>query len=655
MSDITAGLGAPSSDELFRFIVESAEDYAVLATDADGCIISWNAGAQRIFGYSEAEILGRPADVLYTPEDRAAGIPAQELQMAREQGRARDERWHLHKDGSRFWVQGMVRPLLDDNHELRGFVKVARNMTATLQAEQALHRSEEQFRLLVNSVKNYAIFLLDSEGRVETWNAGCERVKGWQEKDVVGKYYALFHTEEDQLAGKPYLNLQIAEAQGHLECEDWRVRSDGTRFMAQISLSPVRDSAGNLRGFAKVLKDITGRKQAEAERATLLECEKKARQEAEHATRVKNDFLATVSHELRTPLSSILGWSQLIRSGALDEETVRGGLDTIERSGRALAQLVDDLLDVSRIITGKLNLNLETVEPASVIQEACNAARPAAQEKGVQLQLLLDPDVDCVACDPARLQQVVRNLLSNAIKFTPKDGRVEVRVQPGELGVEIKVSDNGQGISAQFLPHMFDRFRQADQAITRAHGGLGLGLAIVRELVEMQGGTVRAESDGEGLGSTFTVNLPRGQQGVAAPRTNGEQRSADVRDLRVLAIEDDDDTRELLVTILTLRGARVLPTCCVEDGIRALEREKPDVVLCDIGMPGEDGYSFVRRLRDLGPERGGDIPAVALTAFARDEERTRALEAGFDVHLAKPIQPTVLLETVSRLAGRGMQ
>jgi signal transduction histidine kinase/ActR/RegA family two-component response regulator len=401
-------------------------------------------------------------------------------------------------------------------------------------------------------------------------------------------------------------------------------------------------------------------RRAERERARLLALEQAARQEAEEANRIKDEFLATLSHELRTPLNAILGWGQVLRAGKLHEAAADRALETIERNARAQAQLIADLLDISRIITGKLRLDFKPVELHRIIEAALDSAGPAADAKGIQLAVSLGALTNPVLGDGDRLQQVVWNLLSNAIKFTPHGGRVEVRLRELAPEAVIQVIDSGIGIRPEFLPHVFDRFRQAESSHTRSHGGLGLGLSIVQHLVELHGGTVEVESPGEGQGATFTVKLPLRLE--LAEELPLEQRPALsqvwglpdlLKDVRVLVVEDEADTRDLLVTALAQCGAEVVAAGSVPEALAAFDRVMPDVLVSDIGFPGEDGYSLIRKLRARAPSRGGRLPAVALTAYVREEDRRRALTAGFQTHLAKPVDPSELIMTVAQMAGRG--
>jgi signal transduction histidine kinase/ActR/RegA family two-component response regulator len=425
-----------------------------------------------------------------------------------------------------------------------------------------------------------------------------------------------------------------------------------------ITISPVKDPTGRIIGVSKVARDITSIKRVLREREDLLERETAARTEAERVGRMKDEFLATLSHELRTPLSAILGWATLLRSeGGATQQEFEEGVEIIERNARSQAQLIEELLDMSRVINGKLRLDVQPVDLQAVVSDAVTSIRPSADAKGIRVTHVLDPKGGTITGDPNRLQQVLWNLLTNAVKFTPKGGRVQIFLRRVNSHVEISVMDSGQGISAEFLPHLFTRFSQADTSIARKHGGLGLGLALVKSLIELHGGNVKASSEGEGQGSTFVVSLPltavyRDEIEpilTPAPATAVLGSSPDLSDFHVLVVDDEADARNLIQHILTKCNARVTTAATATEGIAAVKQHHPDMILSDIGMPVEDGYDFLAKLRQLSRAEGGDTPAVALTAFARSEDRRRALMAGFQMHLPKPVEAAELLAVVSNV------
>jgi signal transduction histidine kinase len=454
----------------------------------------------------------------------------------------------------------------------------------------------------------------------------------------------------------PALSLRFSSLAGLIQI--------GLFMVSGVLISSLTESLHRMRSRAEAAARES-RSRAE-ERARFLEEAEAARRSAEEASRAKDQFLATVSHELRTPLNAILGWAQLLQAASVDPERLQRGLETIVRNSKLQAQLIDDLLDVSRIVSGKMRLDVREVDLVRVIESSLEAVRPAAEAKQIHLWRVLDPLAGPVAGDPDRLQQVVWNLLSNAVKFTPKGGKVEVRLARINSHVEILVADTGSGISPEFLPHVFDRFRQRDSSSTRQHGGLGLGLAIVRHLTELHGGTVQVTSPGEGRGTTFVVQLPcpiaqlaslPGEEARVHPTADSEKTCSDdpalnLLGLRVLVVDDEADARETLEQILRHCDAEVRTAASAAEALPLLQAWRPHVLLSDIGMPGEDGYSLIRRVRELPPERGGKTPAVALTAFARSEDRRRALSAGFQMHLAKPVEINELATVVVNLVGR---
>jgi PAS domain S-box-containing protein len=549
---------------------------------------------------------------------------------------------------------GLVISILAER--LRGIIKIEMD-------------SRERYRLLVEGVEDYAILMLDSGGRVISWNSGAEQITGYKEHEILESDLSVFFTPEEIKKGKPQHLLEVAAAAGRCEEEGWQVRKDGSRYWAGVVTTALRDEAGRLRGFAKVTHDITRRKEAEEERKRLLRQEKAAREEAESAGRLKDEFLATISHELRTPLTSILGWARLFCSGQVPDHQARQAMDVIAKSAQAQAQLIDDILDTSRIITGRLQLEVQPVDIERIFQAVVDVVRPSAELKGVDLNMVIDARREVVLGDAGRLRQAIWNLLSNAVKFSNEGGRVEARLARAGNQVEITVSDTGVGIDPQFMPHVFERFRQADGAHTRGHGGLGLGLATTRHIVEMHGGDVSASSPGKGQGATFKIILPLTST-ATAPRTPGAERQRQVLDgprergrkatevrqrldgLRILIVEDNPDTLEMLRFIFDERGAEVIVAASALEALHALERRSPDVLVSDIAMPDQDGYELIRQVRERGPEHGGGIPAIAVTAYASAEDRVRALSSGFQMHMAKPIDPDEMIAIVASLTGR---
>jgi PAS domain S-box-containing protein len=658
------------SEERFKLLVEGVKDYAIFMLDEQGRIVTWNAGAERIKGYSANEIIGQHFSRFYPPEALARGLPAHELEVAKQVGSFEDEGWRVRKDGSLFWANVIITALRDRDGNLLGFSKITRDLTQRRSQEEALRQSEERFRLLVEGVKDYAIFMLDPNGFIASWNSGAERIKGYAAEEIIGKHFSQFYPAEARESGWPEHELQMAAQQGSFIDEGWRLRKDGTKIWAHVTITALRDSEGRLLGYAKLTRDLSDRKRTEAlevagqEREAILEAERSARMAAQRATRIKDEFLATLSHELRTPLNAILGWTQILQRSArpMQPETLDRALDVIDRNARAQVQLIEDLLDLSRIMSGKVRLDLQQVSLVDVVQRTVHSAEPAAAAKDIRLKVILDPTPSTVSADSGRLQQILWNLLTNAIKFTPKGGQVQVLLQRVNSHIELSVSDTGIGISSDFLPYVFERFSQRDSSTNRSAGGLGLGLAIAKQLVELHGGTIRVRSQGQGLGATFVVELPLSLLQVEAEdpeRTHPTQSmpGADVlalpklADVRIFVVDDEPDARELLQKILEQQSAKVTAFASAQEALGALRQARPDIIVSDIGMPQTDGYQFMRTLRAT-EAKGERIPALALTAFARAEDRKRALLAGYQAHLAKPFDVAELILVVADLVGR---
>jgi PAS domain S-box-containing protein len=521
-----------------------------------------------------------------------------------------------------------------------------------------LRASEERFRTLADDAP-ILIWLADA-ARARTWfnRAWLEFTGRTMEREIGNGWVDGVHPDDFRRCLKIY--TASFEARQPFEM-DYRLRRHDGEYRWIIDRgTPMFGSGGSFSGYMGGCVDIHERKEAEQNSEARLHAEQAARAEAERIALLKDEFLATVSHEMRTPLSAILGWSQLLRKGDLTEEAIPQAIETIERNARTQSKLIEDLLDMSHILSGRMRIDVQRVKLPDVIEAALAAAEPAAAAKSIRIVRVLDTRTNPVSGDPIRLQQVVWNLLNNAIKFTPSGGKVTVTLERVNSHLEISVADSGEGIPPEFLPHVFDRFRQANATSSRHHGGLGLGLAIVKQLVELHGGTVRAKSPGLGEGSTFTIHLPVSAVHGSHIRetftpTDGGQHGHDspvpsLSGADVLIVDDDRDTREMLRTVLEKSGAVVRTALSAEEGFTAFDERAPDVLISDIGMPGEDGYTLIRKIREH--PTGSRIPAVALTAFARSEDRRRAITAGFQMHLAKPVEPAELVTVIASLAKR---
>jgi PAS domain S-box-containing protein len=982
-----------STDD-YRLLVESVHEYAIALLDAEGRVVTWNRAAQRMTGHAAADVIGKDLSFVYPPEEVARGKPGAELAEARMRGRFAEECVRVRRDGSHFWADVVITPLYERDGTLRGFGKIMRDSTAQRTAHEQLQRSEERFRSLVEAARDYAIYMLDEQGRVATWNPGAERTHGFRAEEIIGGHFSVFFLPEDARAQKPAAELAQARAQGRFEEEGWRMRKDGSRFWASVVLTPVYDAHGVLAGYAKVTRDLTTRLEveeharaliraeaartaAEASEARIRESEARYRalshrlevilegiadgvtvqdsegsitfantaaaeasgfatidqflnashedqlrrfrmfdddgqpldpallpgrrvlagepqasaliqvreeatgrtwwtqirstavldsegkpelainvfhdvtaerrrmlheqylaqatatlsasldyqtmlstlanllapglgdwcvvhlledgvlnalavvhaqpekvrfarematkyptppdapsgayqvvrtgkselypelpdtvlvtlarneehlkmareigirsviivpmrardrilgtitlvaaesgrrydehdltfleelgrraggavenaqlytraqeaarleagaaRRAEEASRVKDEFLATVSHELRTPLNAILGWSSLLLQRAPDSSQLKG-LEVIHRNARTQAKIIDDILDVSRIITGKLRLEPKPADLVQIVRDAMEVIRPSALAKRIHVELVTEGEACLLVADPERLQQVTWNLLSNAVKFTDPGGTIKVRLRHEGARLSLQVSDTGRGIAPEFLPFVFDRFKQADSSTTRRVGGLGLGLAIVRHIVELHGGQASAHSEGLGRGATFTVTLP--VRAVVPPQASSESHAefeartplvsaGSLRGVKVLVVDDEADARDLLQTVLTEAGANVETAGSAVDGLAKLLRFRPHVLVSDIGMPEMDGYQLIERVKALPEEQGGGVAAIALTAYTRQVDKSKALALGFAAHLGKPVNPNDLLAAVAALA-----
>ena len=801
-------------------LMEQVRHEAMFLIDRVGRVASWNEGVGAILGWSSAEWIGQPLQVMFTPEDVRAGAPQAEMMQAAANGRCDDSRWLCRRSGERFFALGALTPMRDDEGRLVGYFKALRDLTPAKRAEEALEqllvredqarslaesqtayfsaaievlaegvligdlhgvqrcnaaaldmlgaRSLQDFqaeplalverfglrsqiggplldadampfgrvfpaepqalelwarhaltgrnlqlrcavspisvggraagvvvvlsdlssgvrlphgdddlsalrrkvkardadiRTLVKSLGEHAIFTLDTGGRIASWHRGAQLMKGYSKAEAVGMPFANLFSAADQASGRPAAELALAVCSGEFTGEGHRVRKDGSTFDAAVVLTALRDTHGELLGFINLTQDITPRRELERQRDTMLREADGARDEARRLSHSKGEFLATISHELRTPLSAILGWAHVLERGMCDFETVQQGLSAISRNARLQVQLIEDLLDMNRIESGQLQLDVQHTELGGVIAAAVDSALPQAAAKGIGLRAVLSPGGDAVLGDPVRLKQVLGILLGNAIRFTPVGGQVSVTRLQGDGLLQLSVTDTGQGIEPELLALLFNRFQQQATSTAsttmRRHGGMGIGLALVRSLVQLHGGTVRAESPGLGKGATFTVWLPQAttrieaQSGAAQITCSDHGQNPGPRavvqrldGITVLLVDDEPDLRSATARVLQGAGAQVIMAAGAAEALQELKQRRPSVIVSDIGMPQVDGYELLRQVRQLPEAEGGRTPAAAYSAFTRPDDATQALAAGFQRHLSKPLAPAALIAAI---------
>ena len=622
-----------------RAIIEGAFD-SIISFDSKAEILDMNEAAETMFGVPRDRLRGSPiAKILALPDFDPVHLsePGHETRLNRV----------ITTTGRR---PGGEPPLALEVTVTEAVVEGSSLFTAFIRnvSEQTRRHTELVIQNQILHNMSEGVCLADESGIIIFNNKAQEELLGYSPGEMIGKNISLV------LGNSPSSSSDAPhEFRGELEIR----RRDGSTITTLTQISEILFSG--MRYFLCVQDDITDRKEAESERARLLESERAARSQLERASQIKDEFLATLSHELRTPLNAILGWSQLIKRGILNRDRLDQGLEVIEKNARVQAQIIGDLLDMSRIVSGKVRLETRPVSIASIVQAAVDTITPTAQLKNITIETHLSPLLGTLNGDPNRLQQVFWNLLSNAVRFSHPGGQVVVEGNTTSDGVDISVRDFGEGIKPEFVPHVFDRFRQADASTTRKHGGLGLGLSIVKHLVELHGGQVRAASAGPGTGASFTVSLPRTGAISETEKPSGTHLTGNrhpyqsdmpsLEGMRVIAVDDEEDARNLLKVILEEQGAIVTTAASASDAMQALEHDTPDLIVSDISMPDEDGYTFIRKLRARGAEHGGEIPAIALTAFARPEDQEHALAAGFQVHLSKPIDPARLVSSVARM------
>ncbi|MFZ0064116.1 MAG: PAS domain S-box protein [Pyrinomonadaceae bacterium] len=625
---------------LLAAIVESSDD-AIISTDLTGTIVTWNKGAERTFGYSTAEAVGKSFTILI-PADRFE----QESEILKEvlKGKRVEhyETVRQRKDRSLIDISLTISPLKDESGKIVGAAKIARNIS-----ERAKREKQIRYQARLLDAVEQAVIATDFDGRIEYLNSYAEWLYGWLETDLIGKsLMELIAASDLQQTGEIFARIRRGDSwSGELGVQ----RKDQSEFAAMVTHSPIHNEHGEVVGLVQVSRDITAQKQADEEHSKLLESERQARADAEEANRIKDEFLATISHELRNPLNVILGYSEvLVRSSEANEsEFVQRAAEILRRNAIAQAQLVSDLLDLSRLQLGKFSLNRQVVSLTKTINDAVETVRAEALAKGLDVKIAMSNELIFVDGDPLRMEQIVWNLLNNAVKFTPSGGSVTVKLAKRNGFAHLAVADTGQGIEPKFLPHVFEIFRQADATISRRHGGMGIGLALVQQLVQLQGGSVSVSSGGAGQGAEFTINLPLTTEATEPRKTGGLVQPNALTGLRILVVDDSSDTVEMLRTLLEMDGAMVTTAASGPEALEILEREIFDVILSDISMPGMDGFELLSRLRRL--PNGREVPVLALTGFGRVEDVERAQSEGFFAHITKPVDVGEIVSMLQKL------
>jgi len=692
---------AAAAQGFLAAIVDSAED-AIIAKNLDG-IIQWcNAAAERLFGYSSQELVGRPVRILIPPERQSE--EGEILARLRRGERIEHfETQRISKDGRRIEISLTISPVRDASGAIIGASKIARDITAiklaeverirllrenatvtdTLNTVGAIVASDLDRDKIVQAVTDAATGLTDAEFGAFFYNVVDQAGDSYSLYTISGIPREAFATfpmpRATDLFRPTFTGIGVVRSAD--VTKDARYGHNPPHYgmptghvpVRSYLAVPVKGRSGDVIGGLFFGHSQVGQFSERHERlavgvaswASVALENSRMYAAVQDASRIKDDFLASLSHELRTPLSAIVGYARMLRSGMLGPDKLQKAVDTIDRNATSLTQIVEDVLDISRIVSGKIRLNVQPVDLPDLVHSAVDAIAPAAEAKGIRVETVIDPQAAPISGDPERLQQVLWNLLSNAVKFTNRGGKIQVRLGRVDSHIEVAVSDTGIGIAPEFLPHVFERFRQGDAGSTRERGGLGIGLSIARQLTEMHGGTIEASSPGSGQGATFRVKIPRmivHQPRTESPRVppvTGTTRprplaEGDLRDVHVLAVDDDRDALSLLEEVLAAAGARVSTAHSAASALTILDSQVPDVVVADLGMPFVDGFQFIDRVRNHANLRVRDVPAAALTAYARSDDRVKALRSGFQIHMAKPIDPAELVTTVAALARRFM-
>jgi PAS domain S-box-containing protein len=623
------------SEIRFRSLVEGVRDYAIFLLDTAGRVATWNTGAAQIMGYRANEILGEPLSTFYPRDGRQFELADQELETARAEGRFEDEDWRLRKDGSRFWASVVLTAIRDANGTLIGFTKITRDLSERREYESTLRASEERFRVLVESVADYAIITLDGDGFINSWNLGAERITSFPASEILGKHFSRLYPSEDVAANKPWQQLIRASEGTRVHDESWRIRKDGSQYWANSVIGRLPGDDPSHPTYYLVIQDLTQRRHAES----LADTAQKM-----------HEFIAMLAHELRNPLAPIRNAVALMQRRNIQDPMVEAMRQTIERQSGQLTRIIDELLDVNRVARGHFTIDKKQTDLREILHRAVETSRPLIDTREHTLTTDIADDAILVNADPMRLQQVVVNLLNNAAKYTPDKGSISLSAHVVENRAVIKVRDTGKGIDRGSLDRVFDLFSQIDAGSAATLGGLGVGLALVRKIVELHGGRAQAFSEGAGRGSEFVVQIPLSTEHRAAEVSPATALPELPTSLRILVVDDNLDAADSLGLMLSSMGLEVRT---VYDGASALsscEEFQPHLILLDIGMPKMSGYDVVRAIRAL--KHCGDPLIVAVTGWGQDADKQRAREAGFDRHFTKPLSETALQELLAEVAER---
>jgi PAS domain S-box-containing protein len=623
------------NESRFRSLVEGVRDYAIFMLDTAGCVTSWNAGAAQIMGYDAVSVLGEHISLFYPRDGRQQELAATEIRTATEEGRFEDEGWRMRKDGSRFWASVVLTAIRDVNGNLVGFSKITRDLTERRVHENSLRESEARFRVLVDSVVDYAIITVDEEGFINSWNLGAERITGFGAAEIVGKHFSRLYSPDDVATNKPWRQLIRASQGTRVNEETWRLRKDGSQYWANSVLGRLPHAEGGSPRYYLVIQDLTQRRHAESL--------------ADTAQRM-HEFIAMLAHELRNPLAPIRNAVALMQRRNIQDPIVESMRQTIERQSGQLTRIIDELLDVNRVARGQFTIDKHAVDLREIVQRAVETSRPLIEAREHTLTLDIDSNPVVVAADPMRMQQVLANLLNNAAKYTQQKGEIHLSLHTADGKALLKVRDNGKGIERESLDRVFDLFIQLDPNPTNSLGGLGVGLALVRRIVELHGGRVQAYSEGAQRGSEFQVHLPLGSQSTADDAEEPRKSVEAPVGLRVLVVDDNADAADSLGFMLKEMKLDVRMVYDGPTALRTCESFKPHLVMLDIGMPKMSGYEVARAIRMS--KSCGNPTIVAVTGWGQESDKARARESGFDRHFTKPVGDSELQSLLADVAAQ---